>query len=589
MFQPTKARRRPMFFMVAMAALFLIVGQARGALAVTVTTDMEGGLVKGSAADVYFLGADAKRYIFPNEKVFFSWYKDFSTVQVISDADLAAQPIGGNVVFRPGTRLVKIPSDPKVYAVASDGTLRWVSTEDLAKSIFGDSWVKQINEVPPSYLDSYQTGAPIEKTTDYRLPTDGQTPATASAGATSVGNNVNPPTAPSPAGVSTAAFKILSVDVLSVDATGAAAEDARTFRIAYSKAPTGARLTIIEKNTGATFYSEPVPKGDGQGLVAYVLPSATHAKLRPKTTYGWKVVAYAAPNATADQIATASGEFTTIDFTLTNSPPASVGTPAAGSGPETTPSLGGAGTSTADGAVSITPFKITAITLDKVDAQGNAAEDVRSFGVAMNQPAKSVRVTIAEKATGVQFYAETYPTTAATMYISPGKWPAKLKANTSYLWNIIAYAAGSDQSATKSGDFTTANFTATTNAVSNTTTPPVATLAASTLKIISVSVDRLDALGNRAEDVRSFGINFSAPAKNGRLRIVEKGSGLVFYAEPIAGGGPLTQTTYISPGAWRTKLIGNTTYAWMITAYAANAPDTEGPATATGEFTTSAF
>jgi len=106
-----------------------------------------GDLIKASASSVYYLGADAKRYVFPNEKIYFSWYNDFSGVKTITDQELAAYTIGGNVTYKPGVRLVKIQSDPKVYAVASGGTLRWVPDETTATAIYGANWSKMVDDL----------------------------------------------------------------------------------------------------------------------------------------------------------------------------------------------------------------------------------------------------------------------------------------------------------------------------------------------------------------------------------------------------------------------------------------------------------
>src|SRR3989344_2559457 len=74
---------------------------------------------------VYYLGADGKRYVFPNEKTYKTWYSDFSGVQIVSATELSSYSIGGNATYRPGVKLVKITTDPKVYAVGGNGTLHW--------------------------------------------------------------------------------------------------------------------------------------------------------------------------------------------------------------------------------------------------------------------------------------------------------------------------------------------------------------------------------------------------------------------------------------------------------------------------------
>ncbi|MDD5341308.1 MAG: S8 family peptidase [Patescibacteria group bacterium] len=135
-------------------------------------------LIKGSQDTVYYHGADGKRYAFPDKQTYLSWYLDFSGVQKISDASLAEIPFGGVVNLKPGS-LVKIATDPKVYAVSRGGVLRWVKSEDLALSIFGSAWQNKVKDVPDSFFANYQSGAPIDSSAAYDL-------AAEIAGATSI-------------------------------------------------------------------------------------------------------------------------------------------------------------------------------------------------------------------------------------------------------------------------------------------------------------------------------------------------------------------------------------------------------------------
>lgn len=112
-------------------------------------------------AAVYYCGADGKRYVFPDEGTYFSWYPNFSGVVVISASQLQSIPIGGNVTYRPGTRLVKISSDPKVYAVAKGGVLRWVVDEVTARTLYGLDWGKWVSDIPESMFVNYTLGSSI--------------------------------------------------------------------------------------------------------------------------------------------------------------------------------------------------------------------------------------------------------------------------------------------------------------------------------------------------------------------------------------------------------------------------------------------
>src|SRR5258708_7028287 len=107
-----------------------------------------GTLIKGSLAAVYFCGGDRKRYVFPNEKTYKSWYSDFSGVMTISDSDLASLQIGGNVTYRPGVKMVKITTDPKVYVVSMGGVLRPIKDEATASALYGSTWNKMVEDVP---------------------------------------------------------------------------------------------------------------------------------------------------------------------------------------------------------------------------------------------------------------------------------------------------------------------------------------------------------------------------------------------------------------------------------------------------------
>lgn len=114
-----------------------------------------------SNSAVYYCGLDGKRYVFPNQRVYNSWYPDFNGVQTISDTDMAATQLGGNVTYKPGVKMVKIVTDPKTYAVDRGGTLRHVATQQLAAELYGSDWAKQIEDIPDAFFLNYKIGTPI--------------------------------------------------------------------------------------------------------------------------------------------------------------------------------------------------------------------------------------------------------------------------------------------------------------------------------------------------------------------------------------------------------------------------------------------
>lgn len=143
---------------LACAAIFLFA-VSFGNQALAQTTNV---LVKGSGPAVYYKAADEKRYVFPNEAIFKSWYANATTtIAHIADADLASIPLGGNVTFRPGSTLVKITTDPRVYAVSRYGVLHWITSETAASALYGTDWNKKVMDIPDTLFINYTVGDPI--------------------------------------------------------------------------------------------------------------------------------------------------------------------------------------------------------------------------------------------------------------------------------------------------------------------------------------------------------------------------------------------------------------------------------------------
>ncbi|TAK05626.1 hypothetical protein EPO33_00560 [Patescibacteria group bacterium] len=120
-----------------------------------------GDLVRGTTAAVYAVSSDGKRHAFPNETVYRTWFPDFSGVKTVSDATLAALPLGKNVIMRPGTHPVKIVSDPKVYAIEPGGVLRWIPSEGIAQDLYGSSWAARVRDVDATLFADYASGEPL--------------------------------------------------------------------------------------------------------------------------------------------------------------------------------------------------------------------------------------------------------------------------------------------------------------------------------------------------------------------------------------------------------------------------------------------
>ncbi|MCX6794841.1 MAG: hypothetical protein NTY31_02565 [Candidatus Falkowbacteria bacterium] len=148
------------FFTVSVMVLSIIAMSGLVAPSATNAAASTGDLIKMAGnTSVYYLAADGKRYVFPHFSVYFSWYSDFSGVVTIPASELQSYPLGGNVTMRPGTKLVKITTDPKVYAVEPNGVLRAIQSEAQASALYGTNWNKKILDVSDAFFTNYTLGS----------------------------------------------------------------------------------------------------------------------------------------------------------------------------------------------------------------------------------------------------------------------------------------------------------------------------------------------------------------------------------------------------------------------------------------------
>lgn len=116
---------------------------------------------------VYYVGKDCLRHPFPNANVYFTWYQSFDSVVSVTSAEMSSLPLGKNVIYRPGVRLIKFTTDPKVYAVSKGGILKWITTEDLARVLYGQGWNQMIDDISDAFFTNYVFGAALYHNYDY--------------------------------------------------------------------------------------------------------------------------------------------------------------------------------------------------------------------------------------------------------------------------------------------------------------------------------------------------------------------------------------------------------------------------------------
>lgn len=122
-----------------------------------------GDLIKTKySSTVYYFGFDGKRHAFPNEPIYFSWYSNFDGIKIVTAEELAEMPLGHSIVVRPGTNLLKIQTDPKVYVVEPYGALYHLPSEAMARALFGDSWAKKVIDIDVSLFPDYKINGAVQ-------------------------------------------------------------------------------------------------------------------------------------------------------------------------------------------------------------------------------------------------------------------------------------------------------------------------------------------------------------------------------------------------------------------------------------------
>lgn len=114
-----------------------------------------------------YLVKDQSIWNVKDEVTYFTWFDSWKSVSVVNDETmktyLASYSNKGDANFAPGT-WIKSTANPRVYIIGTDGSLHWVVSETVAKSLNGSLWSRNLKEVPDTYLWRFATGKNILNT-----------------------------------------------------------------------------------------------------------------------------------------------------------------------------------------------------------------------------------------------------------------------------------------------------------------------------------------------------------------------------------------------------------------------------------------
>lgn len=149
---------------IAVIGLILTFGALFGTPVEAATKYPAGTLIQAlDSGTIYYIATDGRRYGISNMGVYHSWYPNFSNVKSVStERDLSYIAKSKNPVnVRPGKTLVKFGADPKIYAVDTAATLRLLTTEEIAITLYGNNWQSFIVPLPAKDRTLYTLGQDI--------------------------------------------------------------------------------------------------------------------------------------------------------------------------------------------------------------------------------------------------------------------------------------------------------------------------------------------------------------------------------------------------------------------------------------------
>jgi hypothetical protein len=115
----------------------------------------EGSVLSGQDGKYYYYGYDGRLHMFPDERVFYSWYTQGVSTTPVSRTKIEQYKQGSSVCVRPGTYLLKFSGSKQVYIPESGCVLRPIRSTVEAVVLYGNTWNKRVIELASGFMDSY--------------------------------------------------------------------------------------------------------------------------------------------------------------------------------------------------------------------------------------------------------------------------------------------------------------------------------------------------------------------------------------------------------------------------------------------------
>ena len=138
-----------------------------------ITSVSAGDFIKSpSFPTVYYVTSEGGRRAFVDTNSYFTWGDSFDRVKNVTDATLSTLPLSGVMLPKAGIVLVKITSDPRVYALFDNDSdefapeLREIASESIASEMYGSTWADYVIDFEPTYFGRFEHGDEIIESED---------------------------------------------------------------------------------------------------------------------------------------------------------------------------------------------------------------------------------------------------------------------------------------------------------------------------------------------------------------------------------------------------------------------------------------